>query len=98
MAAARSSCRRSDRSEQIFTENLFGLRHRLNGEESLAQLRRARQPFRVPAEVLAELEGGLARVALQPQRQPRMLECRAETFGRRRIGALGTAFEQVMRL
>src|SRR5205823_13227979 len=68
------------------------------GEEPLAQLRAPAQSLGVPAEVLAEFERGLARVALNPQRESRMLERRGKPLFRSWIGALGASLEQIARL
>src|SRR2546428_5937292 len=55
-------------------EDRSRLLHRLDLEEPLAQTGRTRYALRVPAEVLAELERRLARVALQPEGEAGMLE------------------------
>src|SRR2546428_8885434 len=55
-------------------EDRFRLLHRLDREEPVAQTDRTRYALRVPAEVLAELERCLARVALQPEGEAGMLQ------------------------
>src|SRR5207248_4309478 len=65
---------------QMGRENRFRLPHRLDLEQPLAQAPGAGHAFRVPAEVLAELERGFARVALERERQARVLERHGEPF------------------
>src|SRR5213595_2681790 len=68
-------------------ENRFRLSHRLDLEQPLAQAPGAGHAFRVPAEVLAELERGFARVALERERQTRVLERHGEPLRGRGGGA-----------
>src|SRR5256885_2603245 len=98
MAAARNSRRGSRRTIQIIAENNFCFRHRLNLEQALAQLGRPWETLRIPAQMLAELEGSLARVALQPQRQARVLQRGCKTLFGRWIGTLRAALQEVARL
>src|SRR4051812_12499078 len=86
------------RAREVARENRFGLGHGLDGEEPLAQLRAPAQSLGVPAEVLAEFERGLARVALNAQRETRVLERRREPLFRSWIGAFRASLEQIARL
>src|SRR2546425_325202 len=65
-------------SGEVGRKNLLGLVQRLDLEQPLAELGRARHALGVPPEVLAELERGLAVVPLEPEREPRVLERRRE--------------------
>src|SRR6266568_5095875 len=99
-AASAPGPRRSRRllhraSGEVGREDRLRLLHRLDLEEPLAQARRARHALRVPAEVLAKLERRLARVALQPERETRMLERRGEPLVRARVRPRGTAGNEI---
>src|SRR6266576_4442279 len=83
------------RTREIGGEDCLSLGHGFDRKETLPQLSAIAQTLRVPAEVLAELERRLARVALQAQSQPRVLERGREPLFGCRIGALGAAVEQV---
>src|SRR5438093_11896229 len=69
--------------------------HRVDLEETLAQRGGARHALRVPAEVLAELERRLARVALQPQGESCVLERGCEALLRSRGRPLGMPLQQI---
>src|SRR5205809_7573599 len=69
--------------------------HRVDLEETLAQRGGARHALRVPAEVLAELERRLARVALQPEGEAGMLEGGGEPLLGRGGGPRGPAGDEV---
>src|SRR3989454_7652174 len=75
-APARTASRRHlhGRLLEVSGKDRLRLLHRVDLEQPLTQLGRARHSLRVPAEMLAELERRAAGVALQPQRQPRVLQ------------------------
>src|SRR5207247_9151424 len=83
---------------QVAAEDRLRLRHGLDLKEPLAQPRSARHPPRVPAEVFPELQRGLAGVALDPQREARVLQGRREPLLGLRIGALGPPGEKILGL
>src|SRR5258706_591342 len=68
---------------------------RLVGEGAPAPPRRPRHSLRVPAEVLAKLERRLASVALQPEREARVLERGGEPLLGARVRPRGPAGHQV---
>src|SRR5258706_11523574 len=75
--AARDSRLLEGRLEVLFegvAEERLRLDHGLDPEEPLAQLRGARQPLGVPAEVLPELDDGPAAVSLEAERETRLLD------------------------
>src|SRR5439155_18970684 len=76
-------------------EDRFCLLHRLDLEEPLAQPSRTRRALRVPAEVLAELERRLARVALQAEREAGMLEGGGDPLLGTRVRSRRPAGDQV---
>src|SRR2546423_12480150 len=86
------------RACEVTGENRVGLGHGLDGVELLAQLRAPTQSLGIPAEVLAEFERRLARVALNPQRESRVLERRREPLFRSWIGGFRASLEQIARL
>src|ERR1051325_8735084 len=68
---------------EVGAEERLRLDHGLDPEEPLAELRGARQPLGVPAEVLAELDDRPPGVALQAEREGRVLERDPEPLGGR---------------
>src|SRR2546428_11056126 len=91
MAAARSAAPARPASRRGLQENRLRLLHRLDLEQPLAQLGRARHSLRVPTEMLAELERRAAGVALEPKREARVLQGHREPLRRGRGSPPGAA-------
>src|SRR2546425_7242589 len=75
-APARPASRRGlhGRLLEVCGEDRLRLLHRLDLEQPLAQLGRARHALRVPAKMLAELKRRAAGSALEPELQPPLLQ------------------------
>src|SRR5450759_104162 len=83
---------------EIAGKDTLDFSERRDGVELLPQLGAAVQPLGVPAEVLAELDGGTARIGLVRHHFPRVIERDSEALRDRRSWPLRPAGHEIFHL